>query len=308
MLNCHGQSRSIRGCFTVDSDRYFNRTGSFATASCLVCKAQFPGSAIEADVFAQRVPLCPLCTAASELREASIAPKKVMQKWSEKDNDPDEDLVGSKWFGQPIIKPDIVFFGENLSDEFDRRLLEDREKVDLIIVIGTSLRVSPVSQLVAHLPHSVPQILINRDAISHVNFDIVLLGDADVIVQHICSSLGGEWDLAQVATSPQHEPTVKTEGTKRQEPVEYERIGDSFVTLFPGAVGGPWVDAVRQAYGEESENGEEDGEEQEEEDLGRERGVDGLKVPEASESRSRSRSAESSERVDTDDDRKRIKL
>lgn len=30
---------------------------------------------------------------------------------------------------------------EMLSDEFDRRLLEDREKVDLLIVIGTSLRV-----------------------------------------------------------------------------------------------------------------------------------------------------------------------
>lgn len=28
-----------------------------------------------------------------------------------------------------------------LSDEFDRRLLEDREEVDLLIVIGTSLRV-----------------------------------------------------------------------------------------------------------------------------------------------------------------------
>lgn len=30
---------------------------------------------------------------------------------------------------------------EMLSDEFDQRLLEDREKVDLLIVIGTSLRV-----------------------------------------------------------------------------------------------------------------------------------------------------------------------
>jgi len=31
---------------------------------------------------------------------------------------------------------------EMLSDEFDHRLLEDREEVDLLIVIGTSLRVS----------------------------------------------------------------------------------------------------------------------------------------------------------------------
>lgn len=30
---------------------------------------------------------------------------------------------------------------EALSDEFDHRLLEDREEVDLLIVMGTSLRV-----------------------------------------------------------------------------------------------------------------------------------------------------------------------
>lgn len=42
---------------------------------------------------------------------------------------------------------------EMLSDEFDHRLLEDREEVDLLIVIGTSLRVgsfplsSPAVQL-----------------------------------------------------------------------------------------------------------------------------------------------------------------
>lgn len=76
-----------------------------------------------------------------------VEPKKKKKKpgadrWNENDNDDDEEEVEvSKWLGRPIVKPDIVFFGENLSDEFDRRLLEDREKVDLIITIGTSLRV-----------------------------------------------------------------------------------------------------------------------------------------------------------------------
>jgi hypothetical protein len=73
---------------------------------------------------------------------------------------------GNAWKDKAIIKPDIVFFGsvpsslrfdfewtyrslafpsryrENLSDEFDRKLLADRDEVDLLIVMGTSLRVS----------------------------------------------------------------------------------------------------------------------------------------------------------------------
>lgn len=101
------------------------------------------------------MPLCPLCTAESDAlalasklsTNAMLQPAKtkkaVIDRWNENDNDNevDEDEGRSKWWGKPIVKPDIVFFGENLSDEFDRRLLEDREKIDLLIVIGTSLRV-----------------------------------------------------------------------------------------------------------------------------------------------------------------------
>lgn len=62
-------------------------------------------------------------------------------------SDGDDGYAKSEWEGKPLIKPDIVFFGEMLSDEFDRKLLEDREEVDLLIVMGTSLRVSPVAQI-----------------------------------------------------------------------------------------------------------------------------------------------------------------
>jgi NAD-dependent SIR2 family protein deacetylase len=41
-----------------------------------------------------------------------------------------------------------------LSDEFDRKLLLDREEVDLLIVIGTSLRVS-LSTLITFSTNSV---------------------------------------------------------------------------------------------------------------------------------------------------------
>lgn len=47
------------------------------------------------------------------------------------------------------LQPDITFFGEKLHDDFDERLLEDREKVDLLLVIGTSLKVAPVSEILS---------------------------------------------------------------------------------------------------------------------------------------------------------------
>ena len=44
-----------------------------------------------------------------------------------------------------IIKPDIVFFGENLPEEFHEQMAEDKTVCDLLIVIGSSLKVRPVS-------------------------------------------------------------------------------------------------------------------------------------------------------------------
>lgn len=77
-------------------------------------------------------------------------------------------------FANTLRQPDITFFGEKLSDEFDRSLLADRQEIDLLIVIGTSLKVSPVSDIIAHLPHSVPQILINKTPVKHINPDVKL--------------------------------------------------------------------------------------------------------------------------------------
>lgn len=39
------------------------------------------------------------------------------------------------------------------------------------------------------LPQNVPQILINREPLQHLNFDIELLGDCDVIISELCKRL-----------------------------------------------------------------------------------------------------------------------
>ena len=47
-----------------------------------------------------------------------------------------------------IIQPNITFFGEKLPGRFFDRLTEhDAAIVDLIIVIGTSMKVAPVSEM-----------------------------------------------------------------------------------------------------------------------------------------------------------------
>lgn len=93
-----------------------------------------------------------------------------------------------------IMKPDITFFGEQLPDRFSERLTgHDKNLVDLVIVIGTSLKVAPVSEVVPYLPAHIPQMYISKTPVSHVNFDVDLLGECDVVVAELCRRAG--WDL-----------------------------------------------------------------------------------------------------------------
>jgi hypothetical protein len=67
------------------------------------------------------------------------------------------------WIVLCLLQPDITFFGEALPGAFHDRLLKhDRGRADLVIVIGTSLKVAPVSEIVGVFPPSVPQIYISR--------------------------------------------------------------------------------------------------------------------------------------------------
>lgn len=91
-----------------------------------------------------------------------------------------------------IIKPDIVFFGEPLPKTFDDHLSTDCNETDLVIVIGSSLKVHPVSSIPDLVPPYIPQILINRESLDH-NFDIELLGDCDLILAELFRRLG--WTL-----------------------------------------------------------------------------------------------------------------
>ncbi|XP_069466738.1 NAD-dependent protein deacetylase sirtuin-1 isoform X2 [Ambystoma mexicanum] len=134
--------------------------GSFATASCLICRYTVDCEAVREDIFNQVVPRCPKCP-------------------------PEEPLA--------IMKPDIVFFGENLPEQFHRAMKYDKDEVDLLIVIGSSLKVRPVALIPSSIPQEVPQILINREPLNHLHFDVELLGDCDVIINELCQRLGNNY-------------------------------------------------------------------------------------------------------------------
>ncbi|KIK93698.1 hypothetical protein PAXRUDRAFT_499911 [Paxillus rubicundulus Ve08.2h10] len=224
--------------------------GSFKTATCLQCRTKVPGIEIEREILEQRVPYCKLCLEAHKVAVAQRS-KLAKKKGGKKKNEWEEDSDESDELPVGVMKPDITFFGEKLTDDFDQALVDDRDKVDLLLVIGTSLKVSPVSEILSHFPHSVPQILINKTPIRHINPDIALLGNADDIVQHLCEHL--RWNLPPSsgmnnlnASTPQGTNRKRTAGEMtRTEPV---RVGRSHVWLFDGAEGGKWVQDIEEKY------------------------------------------------------------
>jgi len=62
------------------------------------------------------------------------------------------------------------------------------------------------------LPSSVPQVLINREPLRHLNFDVELLGDCDVIVNELCHHLGGHFSELCSTVSPATEITAEAVG------------------------------------------------------------------------------------------------
>ena len=77
-----------------------------------------------------------------------------------------------------LVKPDIVFFGESLPESFWRNISvrlpqisvaeayeQDLSKCDLLLIVGTSLTVTPFANLPGYVRPPNPRILINREAV-----------------------------------------------------------------------------------------------------------------------------------------------
>ncbi|GET89381.1 silent information regulator 2, putative [Leishmania tarentolae] len=64
-----------------------------------------------------------------------------------------------------IVKPNVVFFGENLPDTFFDALHHDAPIAELVIIIGTSLQVHPFALLPCFVPKSAPRVVMNRERV-----------------------------------------------------------------------------------------------------------------------------------------------
>eukprot|EP01147_Barroeca_monosierra_P009494 gene9494-1735_t len=108
----------------IREEKLVEAHGSFATASCVTCKTLAEPESVKASVFSSDVPLCVQC--------------------------------------EGIVKPDIVFFGENLPAKFNKLFRKDLQTADALIVLGTSLTVHPFASLIRYARDDVPRLLINR--------------------------------------------------------------------------------------------------------------------------------------------------
>jgi NAD-dependent SIR2 family protein deacetylase len=122
------------------------------------CQNRVDSEAIRSDIFEQKIPVCPKCCPSGQLNidfdaagaveseeeDLSIFPPSEVTTDSEPSSaqprtaKPEKDVL-------PIIKPDIVFFGEGLPEEFHSSMSKDKDACDLVIVIGSSLKVRPVA-------------------------------------------------------------------------------------------------------------------------------------------------------------------
>jgi len=147
----------------VSEDKLVECHGHFRTASCTSCDEPFDGKECKRQIVEEQMaPKCPECE-----------------------------------YG--MIKPDIVFFGESLPVRFRKVLHGDLENADLLIVMGTSLNVAPVSLIPEMVNGRCPRVLINHELVGDI--DIFEQGNCDDIVLELCKLLGWEEELMSLHAS-----------------------------------------------------------------------------------------------------------
>lgn len=116
-----------------------------------------------------------------------------------------EDIIPKCEKCSTLVKPDIVFFGENLPDKFYTLPPKDFKECDLLIIMGTSLEVQPFASLIHQVNDKCVRLLINREAVGRNSFpflgdglnfdsptnrrDVVWLGDCDDGVKELIAEL-----------------------------------------------------------------------------------------------------------------------
>lgn len=156
----------------IDAEKIIHAHGSFRMGHCLECKAEYSMDWMKKKLEKEGFLRCE-----------------------------EEDCSGG------LVKPDIVFFGESLPDEF-MNYRSDFMKCDCLIVMGTSLKVVPFSRLPFAVKVDCPKLLINRDLAGewedYINYPdknyryVAELGECDKICLELAKLLDFEKDLEEL--------------------------------------------------------------------------------------------------------------
>lgn len=128
LLRCYTQNiDTLERVAGLEPQDLVEAHGTFYTSHCISssCRQEYSLSWMKEKIFSESIPTCEKC--------------------------------------QSVVKPDIVFFGENLPPRFFSCMQSDFSKVDLIIIMGTSLQVQPFASLISKAPLSTPRLLINKE-------------------------------------------------------------------------------------------------------------------------------------------------
>lgn len=82
-----------------------------------------------------------------------------------------------------VLRPNVVLFGEGLDQNALNNAVEEMQKAELVIIIGTSLTVYPVNQL-PQMSNG-KKIYINKDSTSEMSFDLYFDLEAGTVLQDI---------------------------------------------------------------------------------------------------------------------------
>ena len=187
-------TQNIDGLETVAgirAEKLIQAHGSLWTGSCLRCEKSY-GEEFRCNLV-RGVPLwCPKCLGQSATEVAKSGNCKHGRKSpSTKRRKRVHDFMDEST-EDCVIRPDMTFFGEPLSDAYAKRLETDKLTADLLIIIGTSMSVGPLNKLPSEMPPNMPQIYISRSAYKGrgAQPDIQLLGECDSVVANLVEEAG----------------------------------------------------------------------------------------------------------------------
>lgn len=173
-----------RQCDLIPDDKVVSVHGSISKASCEGC-----GAEMDFDEFCGEVS------------------KNIKDIYKVDPDAPEESTpVFCRSCQKPLVKPSTVLFGRSLPEEFWTCADQDMPSLDLLIVAGSSLVVSPANSLVYNAAKTAKRVVINLDPVGEAlgidysdtkdNRDLFLQGYCDQVFLGLIQELGWLDDLA----------------------------------------------------------------------------------------------------------------